>query len=60
MRFKDMPFEFDGELITSFGGARLLSFSDGKLVLKGGSKEDRAEFEKWISMFMPQAVHVER
>jgi hypothetical protein len=60
MRFKDMPFEFEGELITSFGEARLLSFSDGKLVLKGGSKEDRAEAQKWMSTFMPQAVDVER
>ena len=29
---------------------------DGKLVLKGGSKEDRMEAREWISMFLNDAV----
>ena len=37
------PFKDDGELMASWGEARLINYLDGKLVLKGGSKEDRIE-----------------
>ena len=50
------PFKDDGELIASWGEARLIKYLDGKLVLKGGSKENRMEAREWISMFLNDAV----
>ena len=50
------PFKDEGELIASWGEARLINYLDGKLVLKGGSKEDRMEAREWISMFLNDAV----
>ena len=50
------PFKDEGELIASWGEARLIKYLDGKLVLKGGSKEDRMEAREWISMFLNDAV----
>ena len=38
------PFRDEGEYL------------DGKLVLKGGSKEDRMAAREWISMFLNNAV----
>ena len=34
----------------------LIKYVDGKLVLKGGSKEDRIAARQWISMFLNGAV----
>ena len=45
------PFKDEGELIASWGEARLINYLDGKLVLKGGSKADRIAAREWISMF---------
>jgi hypothetical protein len=50
------PFKDEGELIASWGEARLIKYLDGKLVLKGGLKEDRLEVREWISMFLNDAV----
>jgi len=50
------PFKDEGELIASWGEARLINYLDGKLVLKGGSKEDRIAAREWISMFLNNAV----
>jgi hypothetical protein len=50
------PFKDEGELIASWGEARLIKFLDGKVVLKGGSKEDRIAAREWISMFLSDAV----
>ena len=50
------PFKDDGELIASWGEARLIKYLDGKVELKGGSKEDRIEAREWISMFLNDAV----
>jgi hypothetical protein len=50
------PFKDEGELIASWGEARLIKYLDGKLVLKGGSKENRMEAREWISMFLNDAV----
>jgi hypothetical protein len=50
------PFKDEGELIASWGEARLIKYLDGKLVLKGGLKEDRLEAREWISMFLNDAV----
>ena len=34
----------------------MIKYLDGKLELKGGSKEDRIEAREWISMFLNDAV----
>ena len=50
------PFRDEGEVIASWGQAQLIKYLDGKVVLKGGSKEDRMEGREWISMFLNDAV----
>lgn len=50
------PFKDEGEVMASWGEARLIEYLDGKLVLKGGSKEDRIAAREWISMFLNDAV----
>jgi len=50
------PFKDEGELIASWDEARLIKYLDGKLVLKGGSKEDRIAAREWISMFLNDGV----
>jgi hypothetical protein len=50
------PFRDEGEVMASWGEARLIKYLDGKLVLKGGSKENRMEAREWISMFLNDAV----
>ena len=50
------PFKDEGEVMASWGEARLIEYLDGKLVLRGGSKEDRQAAHEWISMFLNNAV----
>jgi hypothetical protein len=50
------PFKDEGEVMASGGEARLIEYLDGKLVLRGGSKEDRIAARKGISMFLNYAV----
>jgi hypothetical protein len=50
------PFKDEGEVVASLGEALLMKYLDGKLVLKGGSKEDRQAAHEWISMFLNAAV----
>ena len=50
------PFKYEGEVIASWGEARLIKYLDGWLLLKGGSKEDRIAAREWISMFLNDAV----
>jgi hypothetical protein len=50
------PFKDEGEVMASWGEAQLIKYLDGKLVLKGGSKEDRQAAHEWISMFLNDAV----
>ena len=50
------PFKDEGEVMASWGEARLIEYLDGKLVLKGGAKEDRLAAHEWISMFLNGAV----
>ena len=50
------PFKDEGEVMASWGEARLIEYLDGKLALKGGSKEDRQAAHEWISMFLNDAV----
>jgi hypothetical protein len=46
----------EGEVIAEWGDAKLVKYLDGKLELRGGSKEDHAEAREWISLFWPEAV----
>jgi hypothetical protein len=57
MKLKFFPlFRDEGELVASWGEARLIKYLDGKLVLKGGSREDRIAAREWISLFWHEAV----
>ena len=50
------PFEDEGELVASWGQARLIKYLDGRVELRGGSAQDRAEAREWLSMFWHEAV----
>ena len=50
------PFKDEGELIASWGDARLIKFLNGKWELRGGPENDLAEVKKWISLFLHEAV----
>jgi hypothetical protein len=43
-------------VIATFGNARLVRNCEGKFELMGGSKDERAQAEEWISLFMHEAV----
>jgi len=45
-----------GEVIASFGEAKLIKKPDRKYELVGGTEADRAEAQKWIAMFMRNDV----
>jgi len=45
----------DGELIASFGDARLVRKLHGKIELLGGTPDDRAEAREWCSLFLHDA-----
>jgi hypothetical protein len=44
------------KVIASFGDAKLLADYDGRLEIRGGSKDDRLAAMEWISLFMHEAV----
>jgi hypothetical protein len=46
----------EGEIIAYFGQARLVRYTDGKMELRGGTKEDHTEAKEWMSMFWHEAV----
>jgi hypothetical protein len=50
------PFKDGGEVVAAWGEARLIKYLDGKVVLKGGTKEDRLAAHEWISLFWHEAV----
>jgi len=57
MKLKFFPlFKDQGELIAALGEAQLIKHLDGKVELKGGSKEDRIEARDWILMFLNDKV----
>lgn len=49
-------FKDEGEVIASFGQAKLVKFLDGKYTLRGGSKDDRTAAKEWISLFWHDVV----
>jgi len=57
MRFSPhQPDPEQGEVIASFGEAKLIKKLDRRFELVGGSRADRVEAEKWISLFMQHEV----
>lgn len=46
----------DGQVIASWGEAKLIKTVEGKYQLRGGSKEDLISAREWISLFMNDAV----
>lgn len=44
-------FKDEGEIIAGFGDAQLIRFLDGRMELRGGSKEDRTAAQRWMLMF---------
>ncbi len=49
------PYKDEGEVVASWGQAQLIKYLDGKLELRGGSDEDRAAAEEWMSLFWREA-----
>ena len=57
MRMKFFPpYRDEGEVVAYFGQAQLIKFLDGKVELRGGSDQDRAEAREWMSLFWHEAV----
>jgi hypothetical protein len=50
------PFKDQGEVMASWGEARLIKYLDGRTELRGGSNQDRAEAREWISLFWHEGV----
>lgn len=48
--------EDQGELIATFGDARLVKCLDGKIKLLGGSPDDRTAAREWCSLFLHEAL----
>ena len=46
----------EGEVIASWGEAKLIKHWDGGLELRGGSRDDQGEAREWLSMFWHEAV----
>jgi hypothetical protein len=49
-------FKDEGEVIASWGGAKLVKHWDGRLELRGGSREEVGEAREWLSLFWHEAV----
>ena len=50
------PFNDEGEVVAGWGEAQLIKYLNGKVDLKGGTKEDRSAAREWISLFWHEAV----
>ena len=50
------PFADRGEVMAMWGGAQLIRYLDGKMELRGGTADDRAEAREWMSLFWHEAV----
>jgi hypothetical protein len=53
------PYKDEGELVAAGGEAQWIEYLDGKVELKGGSKEDRLAAHEWISLFWHETVTME-
>jgi hypothetical protein len=52
----DPPFQYEGEVVAGWGEAQLIKYLNGKVELKGGTKEDRLAAQEWMSLFWHEAV----
>ena len=50
----------EGEVVARWGQAKLIKYLNGKVELRGGSQQERAEAREWVSLFWHEAVIVER
>jgi hypothetical protein len=50
------PFRDEGEVMASWGEARLIEYLDGRSGLRGGSDQDRVKAREWISLFWHGAM----
>ena len=50
------PFNDEGEVVAGWGEAQLIKYLNGKVDLKGGTKEDRSAAHEWMSLFWHEAV----
>ena len=57
LQMKFFPlFKDEGEVVVAWGQAELIKYLDGKVVLRGGTKEDRLAAHEWIFLFWHEAV----
>jgi hypothetical protein len=54
-RFKD-----EGEVVAAWGQARLIKYLNGRVELRGGTNDERADAREWVSLFWHEAVIVEK
>ena len=45
-----------GETLAAFGQARLVKKLNGKIELRGGSRDDRTAAKEWCSLFLHEAI----
>jgi hypothetical protein len=50
------PFRDEGQVVAPSGEAELIKFLDGRIELRGGSEQDRAEAREWLSLFGDEAM----
>lgn len=55
-RITEYLYRNDGELIASFGQARLLRRLNGRYELRGGTPADIADAKEWCSLFLHESV----
>jgi hypothetical protein len=46
----------EAETLATFGDAKLIKKSTGKIELVGGSPEDRIAAREWVSLFLHEAM----
>ena len=59
MKLKHLFPELDsarGELIAAFGRAELIKTTTGSYELRGGSTEEQAQAQEWVSLFMHEVL----
>jgi hypothetical protein len=55
-RIKSLCGAKSGQIITTFGRAKLVSLRNGSVELRGAEAEERTAAKEWISLFMHEAV----
>ena len=55
-QFDDFQKRMEPEAIAMFGEARLVKHLDGRLELRGGTEQDRADAHTWMKQFNIQSA----